>query len=257
MPVFNVRLISIDKFTLGGHLMNDQIGQDTGNSPATTRQSHGMSGLQIFGIVVIACVISTLVALGAAYYFLFHDSISPVELSAKEEQALEQKLSRFDSSQRTLTLHKDRHQPSSGKALIPERYSEADANREIILTERELNGLLAKNTDLASKLAIDLSNNLASAKLIIPLDEEMPILGGKTLKVTAGLELAYRNRNPVVALRGISLWGVPVPNAWLGNMKNVDLVKEFGEQDGFWKAFSNGVDEIEVSEGKLLIRLKE
>jgi hypothetical protein len=237
--------------------MNDQIGHETNTSPAAPQQPQGMSGLKIFGIVVAACVTSTLVALVAVYFYLFHASISPVELSVKEEQVLEQKLGRLDSTQRSRTLHKSRHQPDSGKEITPERYSEADANREIILTERELNGLLATNTDLASTLAIDLSDDLASAKLIIPLDEEMPVLGGKTLKVTAGLELAYRNRNPVVALRGISLWGVPIPNAWLGNMKNVDLVQEFGDQDGFWKAFSDGVDEIEVNDGELRIRLKE
>jgi len=225
--------------------------------PETPNAPQQGSWLKIFGIVVIACIVSTLVALGAVYFYLFHASISPVELSAKEDQVLEQKLDRFDSIQRTRTLHANRSQPGAGKTLTPERYSEADANREIILTERELNGLLAKNTDLASKLAIDLSEDLASAKLIIPLDEEFPVLGGKTLKVSAGMELAYRAGKPVVVLRGVSLWGVPVPNAWLGDMKNVDLVKEFGGQDGFWKAFADGVDVIEVTDGQLRIMLKE
>ena len=155
------------------------------------------------------------------------------------------------------SLHKDRLQPDQGKDLQPERYTETDANREIILTERELNALLAKNTDLASKLAIDLAEDLASAKLLIPLDEEFPILGGKTLKVTAGLEMSYRDQRPVVALRGVSLWGVPLPNAWLGNMKNVDLVQEFGDQKGFWKSFADGIDEVKISDGQLRVRLKE
>ena len=234
--------------------MSVPMEQNTDNPPVTSQQPQGMSGLKIFGIIVVACVISTLVALGAVYYYLFHATISPVELSAKEEQVLEKKLDRLDSGQRTRILHKNRDQPGT---LKPERYSEADANRQIILTERELNGLLANNTDLANKLAIDLSQDLASAKLIVPLDEELPVLGGKTLKVTAGLELAYRESKPVVALRGISLWGVPIPNAWLGNMKNVDLVQEFGNEEGFWKAFSDGVDEVEVTDGELRIKLKE
>ncbi len=141
--------------------------------------------------------------------------------------------------------------------MQPERYSEQDADRQIILSERELNALLAKNTNLAPRLAINLSRNLASAKLLIPLDEEMPLFGGKTLKVTAGLELAYQSNKPVVMLRGVSIWGVPIPNAWLGNMKNVDLVSEFGNQKGFWKAFADGIDEVEVSEGQLRVKLKE
>jgi hypothetical protein len=43
----------------------------------------------------------------------------------------------------------------------------------------------------------------------------------------------------------------------LGNMKNVDLVKEFGEKEGFWSAFADGVDVVEVSEGKLRVKLEE
>ena len=236
--------------------MNDQLEHGTQNTQPSSQQAQS-NWLKIFGIVVVACIISTLVALGAVYYYLFHATISPVELSAKEEQVLEQKLDRFESLERSRTLHKSRYETGAGETLKPERYSESDANRVIILTERELNGMLAKNTDLADKMAIDLSQDLASAKLIIPLDEEMPVLGGKTLKLTAGLELAYRNQKPVVILRGISLWGVPVPNAWLGNVKNIDLVKEFGDQGRFWKAFADGVDEIEVTEGELRIKLKE
>lgn len=243
--------------------MNDELQELLGTQKPPEQQTSGHSWLKILGIVVVACVISTLVALGAVYLYLFPGSFKPVTLSASEEQVLENKLERLDTMQRSPVLHKKRRQlgeksqPVQNEELQPERYSETDANREIILTERELNALLAKNTDLASKLAIDLSQDLASAKLLIPLDEEFPVLGGKTIKVTAGLELAYKSNKPVVVLRGISLWGVPIPNAWLGNMKNVDLVQEFGDQKGFWGAFADGIDEVEISDGQLRVRLKE
>jgi hypothetical protein len=215
------------------------------------------SWLKILGIVVVASVISTLVAIGVVYLYLFPGAFKPVTLSVSEEQVLESKLDQLGSMQRSRVLHQDREQIGDKEDLQPERYNETDANREIILTERELNSLLAKNTDLASKLSIDLSQDLASAKLLIPLDVEFPLLGGKTLKVTAGLELAYKNEKPIGALRGISLWGVPIPNAWLGNIKHIDLVQEFGDQEGFWAAFADGVEEMEVSEGQLRVKLKE
>lgn len=226
--------------------------------PGATAQPPRHNWLKIVGIVVLTTVVTTLLAVWAIYAYLFPGAFKPVTLSAREEQALEQKLERLDSMQRRPTLHRDRLQADSADTdLKPERYSESDADRQIILTERELNALLAKNTDLASKLAIDLSEDLASAKLLIPLDEEFPVLGGKTLKVTAGLELAYRSGKPVVALRGVSLWGVPIPNAWLGNIKNVDLVQEFGGEKGFWSAFADGVDAVEIKEGQLRVQLKE
>jgi len=56
---------------------------------------------------------------------------------------------------------------------------------------------------------------------------------------------------------GISLGGIPMPNAWLGNMKNVNLVGEFGTEDGFWAIFSEGIRSIKVREGSLQITLKE
>ena len=124
----------------------------------------------------------------------------------------------------------------------------------VSLTEKELNALLAKNTDLANKLAIDLSEGLASVKFLMPLDEEFPVLGGRTLKVTAGVELDYINQKPVVIIKGISVWGVPIPGAYLGDIKNVDLINEFGES-GFWKSFADGLDDLSVRDGEIHIKL--
>jgi hypothetical protein len=65
------------------------------------------------------------------------------------------------------------------------------------------------------------------------------------------------NKRPVIALKGLSLGGIPLPNAWLGNLKNKDLVKEFGAEDGFWKLLSDGVADVKVQAGHILIKLKE
>ena len=53
------------------------------------------------------------------------------------------------------------------------------------------------------------------------------------------------------------MWGVPIPNAWLGGLKNIDLVREFGGGEGFWKALADGIEDIRVQDGKLLIQLAE
>lgn len=208
--------------------------------------------LKLTGIILLSTVIATAAAVWAVTYILFPGEFRPVTLSAREEKRLEEKLQRLDS------LGKPRgKQAAAATPLQPERYTETDATRTLELSERELNALLAKNTDLARKLAIDLADDLASAKLLIPLDEDFPILGGKTLKVSAGVELAYAEGRPIVVLKGVSIWGTPIPNAWLGNLKNVDLVREFGGEEGFWKSFAAGVDYVRVEEGRLQIRLKE
>ena len=226
--------------------------------PISANSGARFGWLKLLAIIVVATSVSSLIAVWAVSTYLFPREFKPVTLSAKEEDVLEQKLGRLDSMQRARISA--RHRPSPGASpptLKPERYSEEGASREIVLTEKELNALLAKNTDLATRLAIDLSDDLASAKLLVPLDEDFPLFGGKTLKVSAGLELAYVAGKPVVAIAGVSLWGVPIPNAWMGNLKNVDLVEEFGGRGGFWSAFAAGVDEIRIDDGRMLVRLKE
>lgn len=194
-------------------------------------------------VTVVVSVAVTVLTVWLISTWLFPKQFRPAHLTAKEEQVLETKLNRLN--------------PQSRKQPSPQPYRETETDRQIILTERELNGLLAKNPDLAQKLAIDLSDNLASANLLLPLDPDLPVVGGKTLRVSAGLELRYTGQKPVVILRGISIWGVPIPNAWLGGIKNIDLVEQFGGKRGFWQAFSNGVADIRVEDGRLLIRLKE
>ena len=216
-------------------------------------QKKRLSGIKIFFLVIVIAVVTSILTVWLFTLYFFPKQFKPVELSKSESQALSDKLDRLDPTTRPKTGPAGKN----GKALTPEKYSEDAASRHITFSERELNALLATNADLAEKFAIDLSDNLASAKLILPLDPDLPILGGKTLKLNACLELRYEDAKPVVMLRGISLWGVPIPNSWIGGIKNVDLVKEFGSESGFWKAFSEGIEFIRVEDGKLSVQLKE
>jgi hypothetical protein len=233
------------------------------DSTAGVPVKRNLSGMQIFLIVLAAIVVTA----GSTYWvlrtYIFPAEFKPVELSVKEEQVLNAKLERLDTLQarRTRGAAKSASRNAGDNAnpdfLEPEAYTEAGADRSITLSERELNGLLAKNTDLARKLAFDLSENLLSAKLLVPVDEDFPILGGQILKVRAGLELAYRENRPIVVLKGVSIMGVPIPNAWLGGMKNIDLVDYYGHETGFWKTFANGVDNIRIEDGNITMVLKE
>ncbi|MBN2332801.1 MAG: arginine N-succinyltransferase [Deltaproteobacteria bacterium] len=211
--------------------------------------------MKILAIVVLATSIATIVAV-IAVTGIFSREFRPVTLSAGEQQILENKLARLDPGNHPEADHQQKA-PPVGQTLQPEPYSEKDARREIVLSEKELNALLARNTDLARKLAIDLADDLVSAKLLLPVEEDFPLLGGKTIKATAGLELATKNGQLTIALKGISIWGVPVPNAWLGNLKNVNLIKEFGNDEGFWKTLAAGIETIIIKEDKLLVKLKE
>jgi len=220
----------------------------------------GFSGMQVVGIVVLVMVVTVVGTIFAARAWFFPRPFTPVVLSQQEEKALDTKLQHFEmlvSSSAKIAPQSSGSEKLPDGRLKPEAYSEEGASRAITLTEREMNALLAKNTDLADKLAVDFADNLVSAKMLIPVDPDFPMFGGKTLRVKAGVELAYRNARPVVIIKGVSIMGVPVPTAWMGGLKNIDLVEQFGADDGFWKAFSAGVDSITVQEGKLNVQLKE
>ncbi len=211
----------------------------------------GMGCLSILGLILVTVLISVGVTVWLINGYIFPKKFKAVVLSQKEESVLDQKLKRFRGLGSA-----DTSKGAQTTSLTPDKYSE-DVDTVIGLTERELNALLAMNTDLSDKLVIDLSDNLLSVKLLIPVDQEFPFIGGKTIKVTAGMELAFKNSRPIVKLKGVSLMGVPIPNAWLGGLKNIDLIKEFGHNEGFWKAFSEGIEDMHAEEGRFMIKLKK
>jgi len=221
--------------------------------------------LQVFGVLIIGVLITAAVTVLVLKTYLFPSEFKPVTLSLNEEKVLTTKLENLDSMTTGVATPKNHTPNTSSKTdrsapnapLEPEPYSEKGLKREVVFMEKELNALLAKNTDLARKLAIDLSDDLVSAKLLLPLDDDLPILGGKILRVKAGVVLSYNEGKPVVILKGITIMGLPMPNAWLGGIKNIDLVEEFGDRTGFWKTFSEGIEDIKVEDGFLKLKFKE
>jgi len=212
------------------------------------------SGWIIFAVFVALCLVAVLVV---RYYF-WPSPYKPTELSQKEELILQQKIKKiipgfqFDS-QSALAEQVD----ASTKSLTPQPYSEEGADRLVSFSEREINALLAKNTDLADKLAIDFSNDLVSATLLVPVEEGFPILGGKTVRINTGMGLAFTNNRLIAVLKGVSVMGVPLPSSWLGGLKNIDLVEQFDEQGGFWERFADGIVHLSVQDNQIEIELAE
>lgn len=204
----------------------------------------------IWAIVLLTMLVTALVTVLVYRYFFAPKPFDAVELNEREQRTLDAKLDRLLPGRRASGT-------DSGDALEPQPYTEEGASRLVHFNEREVNALLARNTDLADKLAVDLANDLVSAQLLLPLHPDFPVMGGKTVRVHAGLSLSYENGRPVAILRGVSVMGVPVPNAWLGGLKNIDLVEQFGGSDGFWKSFAAGIDSLNVENGKISVQLAE
>ncbi|HBF46840.1 MAG TPA: arginine N-succinyltransferase [Shewanella frigidimarina] len=233
-------------------------------SPPRSRQT-GASGAKLLLIIAATMLVTAGLTFFIIRTYIFPSPLTPVSLNAKEEQQLDQKLTQLGwqveprsavtassgDSRTTDNVNADSDE------LTPEAYREFDADRQVTFSEKEVNSMIGRNPDFAQRVAIDFSNNLASAKMLIPIPDDFPIMAGEILRVNTGLDIHLdANRRPVVALVGVSLMGVPIPNAWLGNMKNVNLVGEFGDR-GFWNAFADGVDDIQIRDGELSIKLRK
>ena len=195
----------------------------------------GSSAWRWLPVLLLAILAAVVLSLWLAQRWLMPEQLAAVALSPAETVVLDQKVA----------------------ALQPQRYQEDAAQRELRFSERELNALLARDPSLAGRVVIHLDQDLASATLLIPLEDEFPFIGGKTLRINAGLELRYAEQSPVVILRGVSLWGVPIPNHWLGELKHVDLVARYGVEPGFWHGLAKGVEAVEVRRGELVLKLAE
>uniref|UniRef100_UPI0040567CD2 arginine N-succinyltransferase n=1 Tax=Candidatus Electronema sp. TaxID=2698783 RepID=UPI0040567CD2 len=224
------------------------------NTPAPKPKT-GFSLKQLLAVAAAAMLLTAAGAALAVKIWLFPQSLKPVVLDQQEERRLEEKLERLEAF--SVPSAPQQGDFEEDGRLRSERYSEDGASREISFSEREINSLLAKNTDLADKLAVNFSDNLISLRLLLPLDPNFPVMGGKTLRLRAGAELSYRDGRPAVILKGVSLMGVPLPNAWLGGMKNIDLMQEFGGQPGFWQSLGAGLESVSVQDGKISLRLRE
>jgi len=218
-----------------------------------TSKRKGFSGLQVTLIVLVTVAVTVFVGWWVIRTYIFPSQLEPVELSRAEQVELGRKLKAIGVVTGPLVTAGD---DAVATGAVPEPYSEAGADRMVFLSERELNGMIARDPELASNFALDLADDLVSFTLLLPVPPDFPVMPGRIVRVRGGAEVAFAGGRPSVVIKGVSLMGVPVPNAWLGNLKNIDLVQEFGDA-GFWKAFADGVESVRIEEGELHIQLKE
>ena len=222
-----------------------------------TKNQRRFTGTQVMLLIGMTVLATALITSWWVNQYLYAATFEPTRLTQIEQQSLESKMAQLHHSDQPRSSLPKTSASSSGGPLEPEPYSEEGASREIQLTERELNSLIAKDTEMAKHVAVDLADDLVSVKLIVPVNDEVPLVGGKTLKLNFGVELSYANGKPVVAMQGISLGGVPLPSAWWGDIKHINLVEEFGGPGGFWDQFAKGVEDLRIQDGQLQITLKE
>jgi len=192
------------------------------------------------GLFVVAAL-----ALVAGIVWWWHNRpIEPVVLSAEEKEVLEQKVEAIQQAAPAGT-------PETPPPAEPE-YERG--SKEIILTERELNGLLNEQTGLGDKVKFELATDAIHARVETDLDPDLPVVGGRKLKARARFLLHQDEAGPHFVIDDVTVWGVSLPNDWLAGLKGRDLI---GETVGGGGRGLAGVRSVEVRPGEIRIELKE
>lgn len=195
---------------------------------------------RISGTTWLVIVLAVLVITVAGLWWWQNRPIRPVVLSAQEKTIVEQKVEAIQNPTLPVTVE------------APEPVYEK-GSKQIILTERELNGLLHQNTQLGESLKFELATNAIHARVEFDLDPDLPYLGGKRFKARARFIVGDTPGKPEFVLDDFTLWGVSLPNEWLGGLKGQNL---FGQALGAEGSLP-GIEEFRVERGQLVVCLAE
>ncbi|MDB4506930.1 hypothetical protein N9055_01795 [Akkermansiaceae bacterium] len=148
---------------------------------------------------------------------------------------------------------------SAEKQDVEQRIEEAQYEpgiNSIVLTQREVNGLINAHTTFGKDLKIELAKGTLHARINTTLDQNVPVLGGKTVKARARFLVDANELNPSVILDDLTVYGVSVPNAWLGELKGQNLLASLSGSVGD-NAFSRGIEDIKIENGLIDIQLAQ
>ena len=183
-------------------------------------------------LFILLAVLLLTVTAGVVAYWWYNRPITPTVLSEQEQRVLDQKVE-----------------------AVQEPVYEA-GGKVIVLTEREVNALLHHNTNLGDKVKIEFATDAVHARIHTDLDPDLPILGGKELKARARFKLITEQGSPAIILDDLTVWGISLPNAWLGDLKGKNLLSNLGLELKENRV-GRGIEEISVKSGEIRIRLAE
>jgi len=179
----------------------------------------GLAGITVL-VVVFVC------------WWIGFRPIKPVELSVKEEKVLQEKVE------------------------VIQKPSYEKGKKEIILSEREINGLINKHTKLGDRVKLELADDAIHLLAKVDVPKESPIMGGSTVNIKARAQVKVEKGDPRFILEDVTCMGISMPNDWLGDIKNINLLDHVGT-DTDKGAILNGMKSLEVKSGEIVIQLKD
>jgi hypothetical protein len=161
----------------------------------------------------------------------------PVALTSQEEVAFEQKLAVFSGNAAPVTdLEK----------------------RTLVITEKEVNAWLAKN-DLGENVQVRFKDGKITGAIILELPADFPMLAEQKIKASLAFvaHLNDASRDLALQVDDVTVGGMPLPNAWVGDIKGMNLVDESARVDPAMEKFLKGIRQFEIRDGLAVVKLNE
>lgn len=126
----------------------------------------------------------------------------------------------------------------------------------LVFSEREINGYL-QGQGMGDYLKVSLGSGSMSATALIPVDKEVPLIGGRTVRVKIALSPRIEASHQLALyLSDLSIGGISPPNAWMGGIKGTNLFED-AKSDPVMKGLSEGIKDLQIKDGELRLILND
>ena len=206
-----------------------------------------------FLALILAIVATVLITL-----WWMQRPIKPVDLSVSEKATVEEKLQRINGGTvRSPSSPALPAESSGGTASQPQEQPYQPGSKNLILTEREINGLLNANTDLGKSVRLEFTRDAINAYVAVPIPEDFPVAGGKMFRARGRFRLSLGNGGvPYAILEDVTVFGLSLPKAWLGGLKGENLLGEaMGNRNG--SPVFRGIKSLQVEPGALVLTVED
>jgi hypothetical protein len=207
----------------------------------------------LIGIIGITASVAT---------FWYHHNFQaapfkPVNLTVAEQDTLKSKLAALESG-RISELEPSTPAPTPARVTPP---APSDPAKTIVLSEREINGWLASQPEWADKVKFHMNNDMVGATFLLPVDPSVKYIGGKTVRIKVAFNTKLDADHKLnFSLADVSVGGISLPNAWLGDAKGLNLFANNGPgsfDSEFLQRFAAGIKDLQVSNGELRMVLND
>jgi hypothetical protein len=180
--------------------------------------------------------------------------IKPVVLSATEKAAVEAKVEYLTGGARSNGVAVSGAAADESLVLDPPYQPGA---KVLTLTDREINGLLNANTDLGQNIRLEFARDAINAYFAVPVPQDSPIAAGRMIRARGRFSLSFSNGElPRAVLEDITVFGLSLPNAWLGGLKGENLLAEvMGKREG--QPLLPGLKSLQLRPGALVIEVED